>query len=293
MAAKWLETMPYEHQRKVRQWWVDYLAEEIRREKFIQGTQIHLACLGSRQALIDGQHRLWAVVSAGIPQSFTILKTQVQSEEEIGWLYGSTDIGLHRTASDLFGALDLPAELGMTKTQVDQMGAAVRFMRSGCTRQESGTNRMHREDIVNAIRLYTPYGQQFFELITGCETRMAISSSRAATLSLALLTLRFSAPYAAQRGKLSPMDFWRGVVFDDGIQVGDPRKLANRHLLTTAMSGGQKITTPVSPAHSTRYLGFCFNAFIGRQMIKFTRVYDQTAPLAVYGVPKDHSVWLK
>lgn len=59
---------------------------------------------------------------------------------------------------------------------------------------------------------------------------------RVASLSIVLLSLRFSAPKAEAQGDPSVDEFWRGVIFDDGIQIGDPRKLANRHLLTTAMA---------------------------------------------------------
>lgn len=286
LAARWLETMQYDHQRTVRQHWVEYLSEEMQRGRFQQNTQLHVAYLKGKAHLIDGQHRLWAVITAGLPQSFTVLETHVQTEEALGWLYGQTDVGLRRTAADLYSALDLPAEIGLAASQINALSSAIAFMYGGCVRYDAGTGkRLHRDDLLKTIRLYAPYAREYYEIASGAGREMVAAIKRSPTFALALLTLRFAAPIAERTGAPPVADFWRGTFHDDGVRVNDPRKFANRHLL---LSGPKRGT----PAYSTRYVGFCFNAFMQRRTLASPRVYDETGELVVFGVPREPSKWI-
>jgi hypothetical protein len=291
-AARWLETMKYEHQRTIRKHHVEELAEEMRRGKFVPGTQIRIASYQGRMMLVDGQHRLAAVVASGLPQTFTILEVEAKSEAEVAWMYGYTDIGMRRTASDLYSALELTEEFGISRTDVNNLSAAVIFMASGCLRNKSGNSPIHRDDVVSYMRTYAPYMKQYVELIFQCDTRMRNASTRAASLSIALLSLRFSLPYAESRGEPSVVEFWRGVIFDDGIQIGDARKVANRHLLGSTMLGNGIVGAATTPAYSSRYLVKCFQAYMERREIKQTKVFDAQAPIDMHGVPKDRTQWM-
>lgn len=293
-ATQWLETMQYAHQRAVRQWHVDFLADEMRRERFIQGTQIRFASLNGQRMLVDGQHRLWAVVVSEIPQLFSVLTTRVESKEEAAWIYVNTDIGLKRSNSEALGILELDRELQITKTEARVFNGATNFMATGCMRNTGRTDTLHRDDAVRYMRLYVPFAREYFTLIAECEKRSRHSAMRAATLSIALLSLRFSVPRAESRGDPSVQEFWRGAVFDDGVQIGDPRKVANRHLLNASMSGGGSPTKSsiVSPPFSSRYLVNCFNAYMTRRELTFTRVVDNRSPLNMYGVPNDSTQWM-
>lgn len=293
MAAAWLETMPYEHQRSIRQGWIDYLTEEIRRGNFTQGTTITIAYINDRPVLIDGQHRLRAVVKSDMTQSFIVSEVIARDSDHAAWLYANMDIGLRRTSNDLYKALDLPTEMGMTSTQIENLSAAVSFMTQGLTRQDHKGVRMHRDDLLAGMRAYAPQARQFFEMV-GTAGDMRRPCKRAATLAVALLTLRFSAPVLAMRNLPSAVDFWRGVIEDDGIKASDPRKYANRHLLTHQMISGRKMgAIIVTPAKSARILAACFNAYIaGRELAQTPKVLDDMAPINIYGVPRDHVKWL-
>lgn len=292
MAARWLETMPYEHQRGIRQNWADFLAEEIRRGNFQQNTVIKIACLDGRQILVDGQHRLWAVVNAGVAQSFVVHTSLADDSDQVAWMYANTDIGLRRTASDLYAALDLPTELGMTKSQIDALSATIGFMLSGMMRQDNSGVRKHRDTVLAGIRLYAPYARQFFALME--KTILQRNGiRRAATVGVAVLTLRFSVPKARQSNMPSPIDFWQGVAADDELRATDPRKFATRHLLTSGMVNGRRAGAKiVTPQYSARMLASCFNAYVARREISQTpKVLDPSAPIVIYGVPREPAQW--
>ena len=291
-AAEWIEGMQYKYQRPFRKHHVGYLAEEMRRGNFVQGTLVRVATYQGRQLLIDGQHRLRAVVESNMPQVFTVLEVQSDTEDDVAWQYGNTDIGMRRTASDLYSALELTEEFGLTKTDVNYLSSALMFMSDGCIRIDGTSKSFHRDDIVARMRIYAPCMREYVALIAGGEHRMRVAAMRGATLSIALLTLRFSTSLAERRGDPSVPDFWRGVVFDDGIQIGDPRKVANRHLLNTAMNNNSTRASHITtPPYSARFITNCFNAYAKRRELLLTRVLDSRAPLNLYGVPSDPSLW--
>lgn len=291
-AGQWLETMKYNHQRAIRKHHVEALAEEMRYGRFVQGTQIRIASYGGRMMLVDGQHRLAAVELSGLSQTFTVLEVVAESEDEVAWMYGYTDIGMRRTAGDLYSALGLAEELNLSKRDVDNLSAAIIFMTSGCMRNKSGVNAPHRDEIVTHMRFYAEYMREYVDLLQECERRMRNAATRAASLSIVLLSLRFSKPRAESRGDPSVVEFWRGVVFDDGIQIGDARKIANRHLLNSSMINGiTSFGNATTPAYSSRLLVRCFHAYMERRDTKQVKVLDAQAPLHMYGVPIDPQKW--
>lgn len=290
MAEQWLADMAYVHQRTIRAAHVAFLAEEMRRGNFTAGTQIHIVSLHGRLTLVDGYHRLKAVIASGVPHSFSRLITFVDSEERIAWVYGNIDVGLKRTGSDFFGALELHTRLGLTESEVRTYNGTINYMDTGCLYNPGESARLHKDDAVGRMELYAPFARDYFSLLKGCDQRIYRAAIRAGTLSVALLSLRYSLPRAENRGDPSVIDFWRGVIFDDGIQVGDPRKVANRHLLTTIMRHGN-VQLITSAPYSTRYLINCFHAHMTRRTINHTVVRDAKCAIDMYGVPGDRTLW--
>lgn len=287
-AATWLETMPYDHQRSLSQQWVDYLAEEMRRGTFKQDTTISVAALNGRPNLIDGQHRLWAVIQSNLPQSFIVYTVQARDEDHVAWMYGTTDIGRTRPTGMLWRGLGLPAELGLTQTQTGFLSSAITFMRTGLAINPSQAKRAHPEEQIDAIRLYAPHALRFFGMIAG-QAIIVRAGQRAATLAVALLTLRYTRDSdVAER-------FWRAVAADDGLKANDPRKYANKHLANTALMNGRRSgAIIVSQARSARILATCFNAYAtGREILQTPKVLDESAPVNIIGVPRDYTKWLE
>jgi hypothetical protein len=294
LAELLLTSKRYPGQRPVRQWHADRLAVTMRNGTFVQDTPIRIAYCEGNGYLLDGQHRLNAVIIAGIPQRFTIIEIQADSMEQIAWQYGHTDIGMKRTAGDLYTALDTGGKLGLTKQEVMNLSAAVQFMASGCL-HHGRTDKVADEVALDYMERYAPFMQEYSQLATNCERSIRNAVVRAATLSVALLSLRFTAPYAKRREAPDVIAFWRGAIFDDGVPLGDPRKLANRHLRNATMGGGGTAAgggkSFVTAAYSSRYLVSCLNAHIQGRKLAMAKVYDETRPIDLLGVPTDPKLW--
>lgn len=291
MAAEWIATMPYEHQRNVRRWQVIRLAGVMADGQFIPGTTIRIAHLNGERYLLDGQHRLYAVVKAGIPQVFNVLEEWPNDANAVAMTYGNLDCGIGRDQADLFSALDLSRHTGLTSTQINHLAPAMEFIASGMITTKKAKGFTDRSLRLRMIRAYAPYMRQFAEIIAGHDRLIHESLDRSYVIAVAMLSLRFSHPYAVARDTPSVLEFWEGTVFDDGIVLGDPRKVANRHLLTTTMSNSSKSSgkrTHITGAYGARALAACFNAYMGRGDLKLAKVLDAGGVFSMYGVPQDY-----
>lgn len=139
-AKSMLETMKYLHQRPLRPAKVRTYADEMRSGAFCELTQIYIAIYRGRHVILDGQHRLNAVVISDVPVLFSIVEKDVESEEEMARIYSKIDIGTRRTPADIYGAYDLGKEFDLTPTAVRRLGSTVNFMNTGCVAVGKQTN---------------------------------------------------------------------------------------------------------------------------------------------------------
>jgi hypothetical protein len=292
-AAHMIKTMSYENQRPIRTSKVQDYADEMMKGTFRELTQIFIAVYHGQYVILDGQHRLNAVVRANLPHLFTIVEKEVDSEEDMARIYSTTDQGIRRTAGDIYGAYALGQEFGIGKTTLDAFGAGIKFMIHGCAYVNSA---IHPDAIIPHMRLYAPYLQTYQALLTESSPAQSMYAQckRSSTIAAALLSLRFSAPKAKQMGLPDAVrNFWLGTLRDDGLHQGDPRKAANQHLTLTRTTASRATQQRfiVSQSYSVRYLGNCLNAYIKGESLKYAKVFDEKAPLNFYGVPSDPALW--
>jgi hypothetical protein len=130
-AKEWLENNDFERQRPLREHHVLSLAEEMDAGNFIAHSAIVFARCGDKNYLIDGQHRLNAIVLSDKSVEMTILTKQASSMEQIERWYASIDQGLKRSTRDAIKAQNLHSEIGLSERHAGRMSAAVRLIASG------------------------------------------------------------------------------------------------------------------------------------------------------------------
>lgn len=288
LAQEWLETRKYDKQRNVRLWNVDFLAEEMRRGELESTTQIVFAVQNGVYYLVNGQHTLMAVVECQIPQTLTISERITRNDEETAHLYSVLDRNLSRTSRDSMGPYQVQENTGFSSTQVNRISAAVKIIHYKFE-DPNGKNKIHDRDLRELIYEYTPAAREYFSIIAeGCSHVISNAAQRGPTLAIALVTFRYS---AEKIGKDTVVNFWRGVILDDGIPNSDIRKNAHNHLMTVKLAKGpsglstQKAS--VSPAKSARYLAACFNAYArNRDAVRPKKVSDGE-PISIIYSPFD------
>jgi len=283
MARHWLLSRPYKGQRQLRAAHVKFLAEEMERKNFRPSAEIVFAVEEDRHFLVNGQHTLNAIVQCGIPQTLIVFCYQSGGEEDTAEIYGVIDTNLKRTANDLFSAMYLSDELAFTATNLNRVSAAAKLIGNKFL-PRSSNNKEHPDDLVRRIREYAPAAHLFFDAVAELPGEMQ-SIFRASSLSIALVTFRFSAQLF---GGEKVRDFWRGVAFDDGIVTGDARKVAHRHILTSSSTGSgpsTRKTNMVSPYYSARFMARCFNAYVEGEKLFQGKILDATSPIKIVGSP--------
>jgi hypothetical protein len=296
-AAQMLETMKYEHQRTVSRRHVALLASEMEAGRFVGATTIRIAYLGDKAHLIDGQHRLSAIVASKRPQIFTVIEENAPSADYIAWAYGNLDTGRGRAPSDLYRPMGLHDQLDLTPTQINSLSAAVDILAGGMARAKPEV-RPNKAERMRVITLYAPYMRELSVLISGAPKIVARSLGRGYVVAVALVSLRWRAeirhPETTNKGSSAAL-FWRGAATDDRLASKDPRKLVHRHLTVTSMkadsvrSNGNANTTS---AYGARYIANCYNAYMKGESRAQTKVFDETAPFKMIGIPSDPREWL-
>lgn len=283
MCAGWLVIAKYDAQRPVRQDRVNFLATEMERGLFLPTANISFAITpDGTQYNTNGQHTMRAIIQSGLKQRVTRYYYNVETKDDVARLYGKTDVNLSRSINDLLRPLGLAEKLGFSKSQFSSFGGAVKFMATGYTNQNN--RNFHSDEYEAGVAEYAPYAQLYFAICNGLPGSMRFSAQRSSTLALALITFRYS---AETFGIPKVQDFWQGALWDDGINIGDSRKVAYDHLSHTRIVNGNQpsLKSWVTPAYSIRILANCFNAYVKGKYLRRAKVEDTSSPLLVLGSP--------
>lgn len=264
MAKKMLETCIFENQRQVRVYHVHRLASEMTGGRFWPGTSIHFVQTPTGNVLVDGQHRLAAVIESGMPIEFTVVTHENGYENSVAKAYTRLDAGLPRTVEDKFRAYDLAEKTGFTPTKLQRVASAAQLIAAGYTSPQRG-GRLAYDDLQAAIIYYSQYARQYFEIVNESPDSISDSLLRGSSVALGITTLAGCDDVAVA------IDFWRGVAFDDGLHVGDPRKMLNRWLIESSERGGHKVGG-AKTWQSCRVIASVWDAFIQKREVKLIRL---------------------
>ncbi len=270
-AEKWLENNNFDRQRALREHHILNLAEEMDEGNFIPHSAIVFAKLGKELYLIDGQHRLHALVLAGVSLNMPILVKPAKSMEQIERWYGCIDQGLKRSTRDAIKAQNLHEELGVSERHAARLSAAVKLIASGF--QDGGKGHGMRTGgrsniaVSDLMREWAKESKQYYSLIAGGEKANIYLFDRAPVIACGLLTLRYNSEKA--------ITFWEGIAQDDGLRREDPRK----RFLIWLQENKEKIST------TARSFSVAWRNYIEGRELKLLRPTEPSTPLKIMGVP--------
>jgi len=275
----------FDRQRNLRPGVVAMYAQAIRRNTWDSNSIIRIAVVDNEDYLIDGQHRLNAVVKAGIPQAFIVQRQQMKDLAEVARIYTMIDKSLARSVADDLKALGFADRFDITPDQARRLAAAVALIATNFRKPDQKA--VHPDDRIRMMEEYLSAYHKYIRMIAGVDRVMKPRMYRSATLGVALVTCRYS---AAKYPNVAA--FWAGVARDDGITADDPRKYCNRHLMYVGMIGGgasgENFIKHQTPAVSSRLVAGYFNAYIEeRGMKQAIKVLDPYKPIIILGSPFD------
>lgn len=276
-AKRYLETAEYPKQRRLKKFHVDEYAHYMREGVWKPNTVIKFNVVDDVLFLIDGQHRLAAIVETGLPQQFILVTEYVDSLDTLAHNYVWTDVGLARNNVDVTRALGLDEKFGTAAHRISKVRTAARIIRNGhrsvshCTREDVLDRRSFEMDIeewgLTACRYYALFDSKHIR--NGMSKYMQMPT----VMSVALPTMRY-APASVE----APA-FWQSVFKNDGLRATSPE-----HALASLL---QRTSPNVEGIDEfIRKVAGCWNAYF-RHEPGHVKVYarNKMLPILIEGTP--------
>lgn len=278
LAKRILTTKLWDRQRPVRKRTVVNYAKQMTKGYWEPMSVIRFAVVGGNEYLVDGQHRLEAVVESNTTQEFVVIKQEVTDFDKVAKVYSSLDRGLSRTSFDQLHALGTDDLYGWNQTETNMISSAIQLILCDFNKPK-GDPKLSGPELEDTILGYSEAAHKYVDLFKNTASKMIRDGMRRrATAAVALVTLSQSKNVYGDKVD----EFWEGIAYDMAMESGDPRKMVLTHLYVAKMHGGGASNGSVSAYYSSRYIANCFNAFVDDRKITKTRVFPDKL-INIYG----------
>lgn len=236
---------------------------------------ITFASLAGKLILVNGQHRLQAIILFGKPVEFRVAINHVASEADAKALYWRFDkLVRGRSDADVLRAADVAAEHEVSPRMARAVYAATGIIVNGFVIPASGTikdiAKLRIVDLrIEACAPFWPAARTLEAALKKCESQLRGPILRATTFSVALITTKYQEEKAAE--------FWKGVAENDGLRRRDPRHAFVRDLKNRKGGIGQKDQTIHAAA-------LAWNAWFEGRNLELVKV-PENAKLRILGTP--------
>jgi len=260
MARQILETCNYSGQRSVSKSHVAKLAVQMRNGAWAPGSQIAFGLLDHKVTLVNGQHRLNAVIEVGQPVEFQFLVVPVANGNALHALYYSFD-AVQRGRS---------GEVVLRSTGIaDQWEIAHRIARGAYAagviislgfRNVAGTLRDPElgtpDGRLKAIAPWWPVVKQYDDIVSKSgDPVLRPKMADGGVMAVALVTLKHQ-PEKARA-------FWSLVAANDALKKGTPERTLVDSLMLRSFKGAAGATMLISIA--------CWNAHFGGRTLQYVK----------------------
>lgn len=282
-AERYLKLCAFAHQRPVRINRVNEYAEYMRKGEWQALSVLQFAVVGNTQYLLDGQHRLQAVIASQHPQTFLIVSERMESAERAALRYAAIDTGMNRTVGDAMRVLGLAEEVDIAESYLRYIDAAAKFLVAGCEDAKIHSSRRDqymaksRTAIAERIREWAPYARRYMQCYEGKRNwsrGIFVPIVSRAFFAIGLATFRYQ-PLKAQM-------FWSAVMRGEGLTANSPeyqcRELAVERLGSRGTRGDAVLTA--------RRVAACWNYFFDdKAFMDKVRARREDLPIFIAGTP--------
>jgi hypothetical protein len=270
MAADWLIRYRYPGQRPLRQSHIDDLAYAIAKGEWKVGA-VEFCLLGQERFLTDGQHRLNAIVKAGLPAPLVIIQKRVESEAELAEEYLRTDRVLRRRPADAARMAAAAGSSSMNATESETFAWGVYALQTGFgllgAKERSALHLRNPDVQAQAIEEWLPYAERYFAATRQPLLGFTPGLRLGVVVGICMLTCRYQADEARV--------FWNAVAHATDLEPGSPA-LVVRDIIRDK----ERRRPHAALAHR---LAHCWDAYRENRKITTVRLYDWSKPVSLSG----------
>lgn len=271
-AATILATMNWERQREIRASWVEKLKMAMLKGELTFISLVFAEFPDGKLILVDGQHRLSALVEIGRPFPATVVTHRVTTTDELGKLYLKFDRPQARGPETHLKALGVFDETSVPPNFVRRMGGAVAMIATGFARGYRQTSSMVER--TNDVRAWLPEIEAYHKILYGVSPQVQRRLMRQAVVAVALVTIRYQPGLAES--------FWTKTATQEMLGADDPRKRLFTWLDENTVFRNKRGLSEI--AYSL-YVATAWNAFAEGRSIKLLKVPDVSAAVRLVGTP--------
>ena len=281
IAQQWLASWNYEHQRPIRAYQVNSLANEITNGRFREKTQINFCQLGDDFHLTNGQHTLSAIIKAKQPVLLSVVVLIVQNKKQIADDFTRHDTHLTRQLAVSLVAHEINKTLEVTATELNWITAAVNYYAWMIGESYLKSNTQMTNDVkLNLVVKYGALARDALRVYHEPNSKRRDYMVKRTTLACAMHVYNWN-PEAC-------VAFYGEISKDNGLLIGDPRKTLLDYMRETRSDYGRGLGPVARKAVPYHYFvkaqAIAFNAFINRKQLKFIKVTPE-AKEAIFDGP--------
>lgn len=267
----------YPRQRKLMDDRVEFLAEQLEKGNWETTAITVLHCQeNGHDYLVDGQHRLNAILIAGKPGTLCLIMEDKATMAEVDAAYRRLDGHRPRTLQDRLRASDLSDVTFLNDWEIRQLGHAVAVLATGFGENNPHDRRRNpvaREDDlrIQLIREWADDARKFFDCLKGCNHAERNAFRNPTLIAVALVTIRYR-PQEATR-------FWTTIAQNDGLERDTPEWVFRNRVFAEGQTGQQR-------TEWARKIAVCWNHYFkGNRSLKAVIVKNPGANIELLGTP--------
>lgn len=217
-----VSNMAYERQRPIAKDHVTTLRELMQRDQWNDRSPLDFARLpGGQIVLVNGHHRLTAQAQSHRDIVWQIIIRDCADMDAVAALYYRYDTNARtRSEENILAGINYADRHGLSKSMAKNLYRAAPIIAAGLSMRNSSdadiTNRRLVDERLQIMDRYVVSAQMAAEAFDPAPTFVSRKLAAGGFFAVVLVTY-FHQPATADR-------FWRGMVLDDGLAKGDPRK---------------------------------------------------------------------
>jgi hypothetical protein len=269
-AAAMLATLSFDRQRNIAPKHVEYLLAMMQNGELSDLLIQEAEFPNNRKVLVDGYHRLTALIQYGKPLLAVIVTYHVNDEQELAERYAKIDRPATRKPKDMLRAFGIEARAEMSSKVLSAVSAGVALDANDFPRHSGSIGAKSLIQRTNAVDAWLSEGQAYAACLHGCTNEMSLLLTRAPVVAVALATLRYQTGAAET--------FWSRIAAEDGLLRDSPEGRLLAWLRANRV-------TRVGQFMYCRYVAGAWNAYYENRSLKLLKVTDPSAPVTIVGTP--------